>query len=162
MSSLFTIGPGRRSLSTMGAVVVSAVTATVVVSVALYFFAHRAPAPSPAASSSATAVPPPVPLPTATAFAAPSAPASAAGSATDLPYGYGYLTVRSPANANVYVSGKLAGPVNQPLKVRCGRWFVRLAAPQEAGHYPEWVSRGETVVVPCQESTKVEIGPRRP
>jgi hypothetical protein len=79
-----------------------------------------------------------------------------------LPYGYGYLTVASPANANVYVSGKLAGPVNKPLKVRCGRWFIRLAAPQEGGRYPEWVSAGETVIVPCQESTRLEMGPRRP
>ena len=67
----------------------------------------------------------------------------------------------SPANANVFVSGKLAGPVNKPLKVRCGRWFIRLAAPQE-GRYPEWVSAGETVLVACQESTKLDLGGRRP
>jgi len=49
--------------------------------------------------------------------------------------------------------------VNKPLKVRCGRFFIRLAAPQE-GKYPEWVSKGETVVVACQDSTRLEMGPR--
>ena len=67
----------------------------------------------------------------------------------------------SPAVATVYMSGKLAGPVNKALKVRCGRWFIRLAAPQE-GHFPEWVSPGETVVVPCQGSTRIDMGPASP
>jgi hypothetical protein len=157
MPSILTLGPGRRTLSPVGAIMVSAITATVVVVVALYVFVRRNPTPSPAASASAIIVPVPVaPPPVASAVA----PASAsAGNPADLPFGYGYLTVVSPASANVYVSGRLAGPVNKPNKVRCGRWFVRLAAPQEGGRYPEWVSPGETVIVPCQESTKVEMGP---
>jgi hypothetical protein len=92
----------------------------------------------------------------------PTATASAEANPTLLPYGYGYLTVVSPANATVYVSGKLAGPVNKPLKVRCGTWFIRLAAPSEGGRYPEWVSKGETAVVPCQEATRLDISPKPP
>ncbi len=165
LPSLLTIGPGRRSLSTFGTMLVSAFTATVVVSVALYAFVRRDKGPAAAASASAaTAItPPPSAPPTLVpAAASPSSSAIAGSNASDLPYGYGYLTVASPANANVYVSGKLAGPVNKPLKVRCGRWFIRLAAPQEGGRYPEWVSGGETVVVACQESTRPRDGAAPP
>ena len=71
---------------------------------------------------------------------------------------FGYLTVASPTVAHVYLSGKDLGPVNEPLQVRCGRWFIRLATPRE-GRYPEWVSRGETINVACQTSTRIEILP---
>ena len=158
LPSLLTIGPGRRSLSTFGAIIVSAFTATAVVSVALYLFTHRDKGTAGAASASASAAPAPPPSAVRTAAPAPSASASAGANPADLPYGFGYLTVASPAKANVYVSGKLAGPVNKALKVRCGRWFIRLAAPQE-GRYPEWVSKGETVVVACQDSTRLDMGP---
>ena len=163
LPSLLTISPGRRSLSAMGAMLVSAVTALVVVSLALYAFVRRErPSASPtsaSASAPSLAAAPPVASATAPAPASPSV--SASTNAADLPYGYGYLTVVSPANANVFVSGKLAGPVNKPLKVRCGRWFIRLAAPLE-GRYPEWVSPGETVLVACQEATTLDMGGRRP
>jgi hypothetical protein len=68
--------------------------------------------------------------------------------------------VTSPATADVYLSGKHAGPVNQHLKVRCGRFFVRLAAP-ETRRYPDWVSHGETLVIPCQQLTRLELGTGR-
>jgi eukaryotic-like serine/threonine-protein kinase len=163
LPSLLTIRPGRRSLSAMGSALVSALTATLVVSVALYFFVHRdKPAASGAGASSSSPALIPAPAPLSSAASPPTASAVAGeGNPADLPYGYGYLTVVSPAVANVYVSGKLAGPVNKPLKVRCGRWFIRLAAPQE-GRYPEWVSTGETVLVACQDSTKLDMGGRRP
>jgi serine/threonine-protein kinase len=173
LPSLLVAKDGRRSLSAMGTVVVSAITATVVVAMALYFFVFRDKTSSTsegpgktAGTSSAQAAPqPPLAVtapPTATASAAPAASSAPSANPADLPFGFGYLTVVSPANANVYVSGKMAGPVNQPLKVRCGRWFVRLAVPTESGKYPEWVSAGETVVVACQESTRIELGPKRP
>ena len=135
LPSLLTIGPGRRSLSTFGTIVVSAFTATAVVSLALYLFVHRDKGAAGAASASASAAPGPPPRPFAPPRLSPSASASAAANPADLPFGFGYLTIVSPAKANVYVSGKLAGPVNKALKVRCGRWFIRLAAPQE-GHTP--------------------------
>jgi hypothetical protein len=144
----------------MGAIVVSAVTATVVVSVAIYVFVVRdKPSSRAPALSSATAITA-SPVSGAVPASAPL-PASATPGPADLPYGYGYLTVASPAMANVFVSGKLAGPVNKPLKVRCGRWFIRLATLQE-GRYPDWVTAGETVLVACQESTRIEMNPRRP
>jgi serine/threonine-protein kinase len=153
----------------MGTIVVSAVTATVVVAAGLYLYVHRGSASPPALAvpAPATAIAAPAPPPAATVAPAASSAASDASAApapsadpADLPYGYGYLTVVSPASANVYLSGKIAGPVNQALKVRCGRWFVRLAAPPES-RYPDWVSRGETVVVACQELTRLELS-RRP
>jgi serine/threonine-protein kinase len=145
----------------MGAIMVSAITATVVVTVALLFFRRdKTSATIPSASASAGPVAPPsTPVPLSTAH--PSSAASADPNPASLPYGYAYLTVVSPAVANVYVSGKLAGPVNKPLKVRCGTWFVRLAGQQE-GRFPEWVSRGETVVIPCQESTRLDMNPHHP
>ena len=144
-------------------IVVSAITSLVVV-IGLYVVGRRDGSPRPAASATASAtttaapVTPP-PAATATVAAAPSASASASAIAVnpaDLPYGFGYLTVATPASANVYLSGKIAGPANAPLRVRCGRWFVRLAAPPES-RYPEWVSQGETVVVACQQVTRVDM-----
>jgi serine/threonine-protein kinase len=161
LPSLLTLGPGRRSLSAFGAIVVSAVTATVVVMVALFFRRdHETPAAVEPTVAPAPTAPPVPPAPTATA--APTSTVAASGSAdpTTLPLGYGYLTIVSPAEANVYLSGKLLGPVNRAIRVRCGRWFIRLAAPQE-GRYPEWVTTGETVLVPCQESVRLDMNPRR-
>jgi hypothetical protein len=171
LPSLLTIGPGRRSLSAFGAILVSAVTATIVVSVALGAFVRRdrgAPATAPTASMTvapsappAQATPPPTPTMAQTATPAPAATSTTApsGDPSELPFGYGYLTVLSPANANVYISGKLVGAVNKPIRVRCGRWFIRLAATQE-GRYPEWVTPGETALVPCQQSVRLEMNPR--
>jgi hypothetical protein len=160
LPSLLTTGPGRRSLSAFGAIVVSAVTASVVVAVALVAFGRRDRAIPAASTTPPTPTAPPAvgPVPSQTAVAAPHAPSASPDPAT-LPLGFGYLTILSPADANVYLSGKLLGPVNKPMRVRCGRWFIRLAAPQE-GRYPEWVTPGETVVVPCQESARLEMSPR--
>jgi hypothetical protein len=161
LPSLLTLGPGRRSLSAMGAIVVSAVTATVVVSVAIYVFVIRDKISSRSPGVSSAAVVTAAPASSAAPAPPPPSASTSAPSPADLPFGYGYLTVASPASANVFVSGKLAGPVNKPLKVRCGRWFIRLATLQE-GRYPDWVTAGETVLVACQESTRIEMNPRRP
>jgi eukaryotic-like serine/threonine-protein kinase len=149
----------RRTLGTGGTIGVSALTATVVV-VAAFVLRDRPPPPT-IPSSVETTAPTVIPAPPASAIAtaAPSAVASAAPPSTaNLPAGFGLLTVASPAVAHVYISGKRLGPANEPLEVRCGRWFVRLAAPRE-GRYPEWVSRGETVDVGCQVATRIEILP---
>jgi serine/threonine protein kinase len=159
----------RRPTAPLGTtVLVSAVTAALV-AVSIYLLVlhgHDGARPAPVASAPASAAAPPPPPPAdASAAPAPAAPATASAAAAvtanpaDLPYGYGYLTVASPASADVYLSGKIAGPVNQPLKVRCGRFFVRLAAPGES-RYPEWVSGGETVVITCQQLTRLEMGPK--
>ncbi|MCC6551529.1 MAG: protein kinase [Polyangiaceae bacterium] len=150
----------QRYLTPLTVIVISASTATVVAAVWLYL-AYRDPAtPAPAAASAEpvappSAAPPPAPpeLPTAAPDA--SAPPAAVDPAT-LPAGFGYLTVTSQGPANVHVNGKLAGPANQPLQVRCGRWFVRLARPGES-RYPDWVSAGSTVTVPCQGATTVDM-----
>ena len=161
----------RKPGSLLITVAVSAATASVV-AIGLYLLLPRggaAPQPSPAASVSMATIRassmPPAPVASATASAtAPEvdagAPATPSANPADLPYGFGYLTVTSPATANVYLSGKIAGAVNQPLRVRCGRWFVRLAAPPES-RYPEWVSAGETVVVACQQATRVDLSAPR-
>jgi serine/threonine-protein kinase len=159
--------PGaRRPLSPAGTIGVSAITATLVVAAAFYVFLRRDHAPPEpvaivaSATTRATAAPTPA-APTSAPTPTPSAEPAPSANPADLPYGFGYLLVTSPASANVYLSGKIAGPVNQPLKVRCGRWFVRLAAPPET-RYPEWVSSGETVVVACQQQTRVDLGGPKP
>ncbi|MGK4008754.1 protein kinase [Sorangium sp. So ce1036] len=75
-----------------------------------------------------------------------------------LPKGHGVLTVGFPETGGVYVNGKHAGPVNEPLVVRCGRFFVRVGKPGET-KYPEWLSAGVTALVPCQNTTQVDIRP---
>ena len=161
----------RKPGSLLITVAVSAATASVV-AIGLYLLLPRggaAPQPSPAASASIATIQassmPPAPVASAAASAAApevdaGGPATPSANPADLPYGFGYLTVTSPATANVYLSGKIAGAVNQPLRVRCGRWFVRLAAPPES-RYPEWVSAGETVVVACQQATRVDLSAPR-
>jgi eukaryotic-like serine/threonine-protein kinase len=166
----------RRTLGTAGTIAVSALTATVVVVVAFLLREHPAP-PGAAASAEAVTIDaapaPPAPAPSpspsiATTAVAPTATATATATAapatpslSSLPSGFGYLTVVSTSSAHVYLSGKHLGPVNEPLQVRCGRWFVRLATPRE-GRYPEWVSRGETINVDCQAATRIEIAPDAP
>ena len=152
----------RRTLGTAGTIAVSALTATIVVALAFVLRAPPAP-PSPAASAEAvTSAAAPIPPAPSVAAVAPIAPVASAApappSTAKLPSGFGYLTVASPAVAHVYLSGKDLGPVNEPLQVRCGRWFIRLATPRE-GRYPEWVSRGETINVACQAATRIEILP---
>ena len=153
----------RRTLGTTGTVVVSALTATIVVALA-FVLREQPPAPGPSASAEAASAPPLAATTAAPSIAsvapvAPSAPSAPAPPNTaSLPTGFGYLTVTSPAPAHVYLSGKRVGAANEALRVRCGRSFVRLATPRD-GYYPEWVSRGETINVACQAATRIEILP---
>jgi serine/threonine-protein kinase len=159
----------QRSL--VGTIAVSASTATLVaviwISIAYY---RSSPTPDrdatlpPASAPPPVTAPPPPPKPTAVpapASAAPTAKASVPPEDLDgssLPAGIGFLTVRFPEPANVYLSGRLMGAANGPLKVRCGQWWVRVAKPVEA-KYPEWLSKGMTVNVACQGSTSVNLQP---
>ncbi|MGK3998382.1 serine/threonine-protein kinase [Sorangium sp. So ce1024] len=78
-----------------------------------------------------------------------------------VPKGHGVLTVAFPESGAVYVTGKHAGPVNEPLVVRCGRFFVRVGRPGKT-KFPEWASAGVTAVVPCQAATTIDIKPTAP
>jgi hypothetical protein len=83
-------------------------------------------------------------------------PPSASAEAPPLPYGQGYLTVEYPNDAMVYVSGRKLGQTNTRLQSRCGRYFVRVAKAGD-GPYPEWLSAGQSVAIPCQNSIRVVI-----
>jgi len=78
------------------------------------------------------------------------------GPAPPLPYGQGYLTVVYPGDATVYVSGRKLGQTNTRLQNKCGRYFIRVAKTAD-GPYPEWLSAGQPVAIPCQDSIRVEI-----
>lgn len=78
------------------------------------------------------------------------------GPAPPLPYGQGYLTVVYPGEATVYVSGRKLGQTNTRLQNKCGRYFIRIAKTAD-GPYPEWLSAGQPVAIPCQDSIRVEI-----
>ncbi len=111
---------------------------------------------APVVMSSAVA---PVASSTATAAASITAPSEVP--APPLPYGQGYLTVGFPDVASVYVSGRLLGPTNERLQNKCGRYFVRVAS-SKSGSYPEWLSAGIPVSIPCQDSIKIEISYEKP
>jgi hypothetical protein len=64
----------------------------------------------------------------------------------------GYLTVKGPSMADVYLNGMHRGPTNRPLRVACGRFYLRLAPP-DPGRFPAWIGPGETVSIPCRAST---------
>jgi len=98
------------------------------------------------------------PVPSAKASAKPitSPAASAEPPPPPLPYGQGYITVVYSGDATVYVSGRKLGQTNTRLQNRCGRYFVRIARSSD-GPYPEWLSAGESVAIPCQDSVKVTI-----
>jgi eukaryotic-like serine/threonine-protein kinase len=170
---------GSRSLSTAGTVAVSAVTATVVAALWIYV-ARRDRPTSPVAVKAATltAIEPIAPPPEPTAQAVASAPAPAPAPApppgaterapaaaapqgdvdlSTLPQGHGFFTVAFPEPAQVYMSGRLAGPVNEALVVRCGRWFLRLGRATTERRIPEWVTAGMTVHVTCQGATRVDM-----
>ena len=149
----------RSTLGTGGTIAVSALTAAVVVVLAFLLRERPLEPKPPVTTEVATATPPPPPPSATVAAASASVSASPAPPSTaNLPAGFGLLTVVSPAQAHVYISGKRLGPANEALEVRCGRWFVRLAAPRD-GRYPTWVSRGETVDVGCQAATRIEMFP---
>jgi len=107
-----------------------------------------APVPTPSVVSTASAAPVASSAPTASATVAPGPP----------PPGQGLLTVLFPTEGYVYVSGKKAGPTNEPLLVTCGSKFLRVSSTVE-GRYPEWLSAGESVLIPCQATTQIEIAP---
>jgi hypothetical protein len=111
------------------------------------------PAAEPSAAPSASAVA------SAVASATSGAATDADVSAANLPGGFGLLTVTTPAKSDVFVNGILAGPANTPLKVRCGKWFVRLGTPVAGSPFPSWVAPGKTVVVPCQATATTVILP---
>lgn len=165
----------KRSLTTAGSIVVSATTAAIITGIVFGIYAWRqgsgpsvvrvseqllpaavalAPSLAPLPSAAPAPLPAPAPPPPV-ALVASAAPAEAPALA-ELPAGYGRFTVVSSGAADVYLSGRRAGPANEMLEVRCGTWFVRLAKPGE-DYPPEWVGAGETVRVACQEMTKVEL-----
>lgn len=85
-----------------------------------------------------------------------AAPTSDEGPPPPLPYGQGYLTVVYPGDATVYVSGRKLGQTNTRLQNKCGRYFIRVAKTAD-GPYPEWLSAGQPVAIPCQDSIRIEI-----
>lgn len=156
-----------RSVALVGTIGASAATAVAVALV--WAFLIRGDASPPTTSADASALPPgarsspmpPAPLSSkasdASSGGAAGRPPSPSGGA-NLAQGFGDLIVTSTAEADVFINGRNAGTVNQPLRVRCGRYYVRLGRPTE-GQFPQWVSAGMTVQVACQESTRVEMLP---
>ncbi|AKT43824.1 serine/threonine-protein kinase [Chondromyces crocatus] len=155
--------PSSRSL--FGTVIVSAATATLV-AVVWIVVAYRAPQPqdgsaTPGTSAAATtsALPTAVPLPPPPVPEVSTRPTAAPEpDAATLPAGAGYLTISFPVEASVYISGRYLGEANGPLQVRCGTWFVRLAQPGK-NKYPEWLTKGQTVNVTCQGTTRLAMQP---
>jgi eukaryotic-like serine/threonine-protein kinase len=151
-----------RPLTAAQSIGVAALTAGIVVGVGI-LVAERGSRSAPVSPSPALLV---IPIPGSaprTDTPPPSSgnarpPGPPTGDAANLPGGFGYLTVRSPVNAAVYVNGHRVGQVNQPLQALCGRRFVRLGTPNEAGP-PFWVAPGQTVVIPCQGSIQVDAKP---
>ncbi len=148
-------------------IVLAVVFGLVAIGVALLmssFFDKPSPSTNTTTSASASAkIAPPVasakPSITATTAPNPAIPTMSATSETPappLPYGQGYLTVVFPDDATVYVSGRKLGKTNTRLQNRCGRYFVRVAKTSD-GPYPEWLSAGQPVAIPCQDSIRVEI-----
>jgi serine/threonine-protein kinase len=115
-------------------------------------------AASASASAIATASAKSSPSLAITASSAPTLPLTASSESPPppLPYGQGYLTIVYPGDAVVYISGRKLGQTNTRLQNRCGRYFVRIAKSGE-GQYPEWLSAGEPVAIPCQDSIQVTI-----
>ncbi|WP_437315380.1 hypothetical protein [Sorangium sp. So ce385] len=120
--------------------------------------AQAAPPPPPAApppqpSPEAPPAPPPQPSPEA-ATPPPQPPAiQAEASVPRNPRrGYGFLKLNASQNATVYVTGVAVGPSNQPIEVRCGRFFVRLGEPTRNG--TRWLAEGRTVRIKCGALTE--------
>jgi hypothetical protein len=76
------------------------------------------------------------------------------------PPGYAFLTVSYPDPATVYLNGAMAGETNEPMKVVCGRFFVRLGRVADGGRFPSWIAPGSTVLIPCQGSITVTMAPQ--
>ncbi|MBK9264751.1 MAG: protein kinase [Polyangiaceae bacterium] len=121
------------------------------------------PAKQASASASASAAPPVAKIAmTAPAASTPSAAPTVTSAAPveppppPLPYGQGYITVMYSGDATVYLSGRKVGQTNTRLQNKCGRYFVRVAK-TASGAYPEWLSAGESVAIPCQDSIRITI-----
>ena len=93
--------------------------------------------------------------------AAPSASAVASeqeGDGSELPATLGYLEVNfnGEQGGEVYVHGKLYGPVGKKLRVPCKRpGFVRIG--KLPG--PRWLSKGKPVSIKCQATTTTSFTP---
>ncbi|WP_437966137.1 hypothetical protein WMF04_42020 [Sorangium sp. So ce260] len=117
--------------------------------------ADAAQAPPPP-SHAETPTPPAQPV----AEAAPAPPqqpvVDAGASAPPIPRrGYGFLKLNSSQNATVYVTGVAVGPSNQPIEVRCGRFFVRIGEPTRDG--TRWLTEGRSVRIKCGALTEASF-----
>ncbi|XXY15782.1 hypothetical protein WME88_46830 [Sorangium sp. So ce216] len=110
------------------------------------------PPPPPAAEAT-----PPPPPPAAEALPPPPPPpAQAAANAAPIPRsGHGLLKLNASRDATVYVTGVAVGPSNQPIEVRCGRFFVRLGEPTPKG--TRWLAEGRTVTIKCGALTEASF-----
>ncbi|WP_437810366.1 hypothetical protein [Sorangium sp. So ce1078] len=118
----------------------------------------HAETPAPPAQPSAEAAPTPPAQPSAEAAPAPpQQPVVEAGaSAPPIPRrGYGFLKLNSSQNATVYVTGVAVGPSNQPIEVRCGRFFVRIGEPTRDG--TRWLTEGRSVRIKCGALTEASF-----
>ncbi|XXX75041.1 hypothetical protein WMF30_46045 [Sorangium sp. So ce134] len=116
------------------------------------------PATPPPAQPSADPAPPPPAQPSADPAPPPSQqPAVEAGSSAPRSprRGYGFLKLNSSRNATVYVTGVAVGPSNQPIEVRCGRFFVRIGEPTRNG--TRWLAEGRTVRIKCGALTEANF-----
>lgn len=112
-------------------------------------------------TATATAATTSEPAATATATAAPSAaPTVEAGPQEPAPPGMGFLTVKSNADAQVYVGGKPVGSTNQRLTLPCKAQWIRVGRPAAAGAI-EWLGQGQTVTVACDKPTEVTMDARK-
>ncbi|WP_438005579.1 hypothetical protein WME89_43885 [Sorangium sp. So ce321] len=105
-------------------------------------------------------VPPPaaevVPSPAAEALPPPPQPPAQATASAPVPRsGHGLLKLNASRDATVYVTGVAVGPSNQPIEVRCGRFFVRLGEPTPKG--TRWLTEGRTVIIKCGALTEASF-----
>jgi hypothetical protein len=83
-------------------------------------------------------------------------PADDGDDGSQLPPALGYLLVHSAAEeAYVYVSGRLAGPVGEKLRVSCGVRPVRLGTKPLS----KWLGPIKAVAVACRRVTSVDMDP---
>lgn len=159
-----------RPLAPIQSLLVIVATAGVVVGSGIWIVERRVSPTADAASArpAASAAPSSAPSAEATAAraavtAAPTAtpsPVPTPAAAPDVaPPGYAYLTVTTTTSASVFLNGNFAGEANQPIKVVCGRFFLRLGQVSDAKRFPEWVGQGSTVLIPCQGSLTMAMKP---
>jgi serine/threonine-protein kinase len=172
MRSASAQGADPPPLSAMGSIGIFAATAAVVVAVGIFISERDILLPTtsagPRTPSSIDATQTPTPTRIAATqeparvwqppTAPPQEPTPGVRDPSALPGGVGLITIVFPGQSDVYLNGKAIGPANEALEVRCGRWFVRLGSPTVSG-IPEWSTRGETVIVPCQGSITIPMQP---